>query len=240
MNIWLALTISVGFLLSVMCDSCVLIAITLAASSGGNPVTWGLAFGISHALFATIGSFVSDWTAEFSHTLSHIAVLCGVMILFRHFLHHEVNHVHEHKCRCDHPSHQASTGFIWGTALAFSMHAIASGAIARQFLTELTPSLIVSLFVCSGLIVGLFVTTLVSISDKHRSRLLKYIDYAPGITASLISLMAARILNELIADLYTPNQITQNLLYFIYTMAVLGIGLSVHYRLRRKSIRSIF
>lgn len=227
---------SLAYFITLLSDSCIIIAITLAASSGGSPLQWGIAFGVSHALFGILGNFASAWLAEVSHATSHIVVLAGILLLFRHLTHHERFHAHGHKkCGCEH-SHPGYR-FVWGTSLSFSFHALALGAIAREFFVTVSPTTLTTIIIGSGVIVGCFVAALINLGERFSGRILQVMDRCPGVPAALLAGIASYIIFSLITEHSPLAENYHLILASVLTALCLYVGWSFNTRLLQDAKR---
>lgn len=191
-----SLSFILGYLLMILGDGCLLVAATVAASSGGSPLKWGLAFGLAHGTFTLIGLFIASTIAEGSELLGHLVVLFALVYLLRHFLHHRS---HKGKCGCL-EEHTAPTTFIWVISLALSVHAIPSGAVLQQAFPGATIVGYATVAGCSAILSGCLIALVVRFSEEYKSLLVRFFDAAPSVTVGLLSAAITYVVLHLIAE----------------------------------------
>jgi hypothetical protein len=173
-------------------DGCILIAIALVATTGGNPWVCGAAFAFFHALYAVAGTLLAAEAAHYSETLGGIIVFVGTLVLLKHFVHHRLHHGSLGDCSCEH--HQVapiSPLQIISTAGALSIHALAAGPILSHMsgVTEQKPLIIMLLG--ASVIIGLLISLVVLIGETRRATIMKVLDSLPGIVTAGLSGIAS-------------------------------------------------
>ena len=210
-------------------DGCILIAIALAATTGGRPLTWGASFAGFHALYGVAGILVADEIATYSERLGDIFILVGSLILLRHFMHHTLHHQVGGDCSCEnHAPIQVSTRAIISTASAFSLHSLASGAIVRSISGEIATPMLIGTILFLSLLVGVFIGTIVLMGNVERLPIMRALDSLPGVVASLLTGLCCFALYHLISDFLEFSALAMGgsgLLSFAISVAV---GYRVH------------
>jgi hypothetical protein len=166
-------------------DGCILIAIALVATTGGNPWVCGAAFAFFHALYSIAGTLLAAEVAHYSETLGGIIVLVGTLILLKHFIHHRLHHVAQGDCSCEH--HQTppiGSAQIISTAAALSIHALAAGPILSHMsgVTEQKPLIIMLLG--ASVVIGLLISFVVVVGETRRATIMKVLDSLPGVVTA--------------------------------------------------------
>ena len=180
-------------------DGCILIAIALVATRGGNPWVCGAAFAFFHALYAVAGTLLAAEAARYSETLGGVIVFIGTLILLKHFIHHRLHHGSHGDCSCEH--HQVapiSSLQIISTAAALSIHALAAGPILTHMsgVTERRP-LIIMLLVAS-VVIGLLISFVVLVGETRRATIIKILDSLPGVVTAGLTGIASYALFHLV------------------------------------------
>lgn len=212
-------------------DACILVAVALAATVGGRPLLWGASFAAFHAFYGILGILITGEVAEYSEQLGDIFVLCGAVVLLRHFMHHRLHHYVGGDCSCEHHQPQGmSTRGIISTASAFSLHALASGAIVRQMTGDISTVTLALLLVGSSALIGTLLGTIVLVGDRERLRILRSLDKLPGfVTAALTGVCGLSVyhLSKEFADM--TSEVTWAFGMATCALAIF-LGIKVHYR----------
>jgi hypothetical protein len=166
-------------------DGCILIAIALVATTGGNPWVCGAAFAFFHALYAVAGTLLAAEAAHYSETLGGIIVFVGTLVLLKHFIHHRLHHGSHGDCSCEH--HEVapiSSLHIISTAAALSIHALAAGPILSHMsgVTEQKPLIIMLLG--ASVVIGLLISFVVLVGETRRATIMKILDSLPGVVTA--------------------------------------------------------
>jgi len=212
-------------------DACILVAVALAATVGGRPLLWGASFAAFHALYGIAGILITGEVAQYSEQLGDIFVLCGAIVLLRHFMHHRLHHYVGGDCSCEHHQPQGmSTRGIISTASAFSLHALASGAIVRQMTGDIGTFTLILLLVGSSILIGSLLGIIVLIGDRERLPILRALDKLPGfVTAALTGVCGLSVYH--LGSEFLPMSPTLNWAFVIVTGALASLlGIRVHYR----------
>jgi len=212
-------------------DACILVAVALAATVGGRPLLWGASFAAFHALYGIAGILITGEVAQYSEQLGDIFVLCGAIVLLRHFMHHRLHHYVGGDCSCEHHQPQGmSTRGIISTASAFSLHSLASGAIVRQMTGDVGTFTLILLLVGSSILIGTLLGIIVLIGDRERLPILRALDKLPGfVTAALTGVCGLSVYH--LASEFVPVSPPLNWAFVIVTGALATfLGIRVHHR----------
>jgi hypothetical protein len=208
----------------------ILIAIALAATVGGRPLTWGASFAAFHALYGIIGMLVVGEITTYSSVLGEVFILFGSLVLLRHFMHHSLHHQVGDDCSCEnHRPIPVSTRAIVSTASAFSLHSLASGAILRGIAGDLSPALLMTLIVALSLIVGALIGAIVLVGNLERTPILRALDSLPGVAAALLTLLCCFSLFHLTHDFYPLSSTLEG----VFLCASLALASWMGYRVHR-------
>ena len=229
MTVLSLLSLLVLYPITLFGDGCILIAIALAARTGGRPLTWGASFAGFHALYGVAGILFADEVATYSERLGDIFILAGSLLLLRHFMHHTLHHQVGGDCSCEnHAPIQVSTRAIISTASAFSLHSLASGAIVRGISGELaTPTLIGTILLLSAL-VGILIGTIVFMGNVERLPIMRALDSLPGVVASLLTGLCFFALYHLVSDFVEFSNLAIGATILLSSMISVAIGYRVH------------
>ena len=178
--------ILIALFASVIGDGCLIAAATLAASSGGSAILWGVSFGLSHALFLSLGYSVTDSIANYSEFFADTVVLATLLILLQHYLHHNRSHVGERCCSCNHATHTITKKMIFLYSIIFSLHALGSGALIRQGLGAMSQMQILSCALAMGSIIGTLIALSVATTESYRPFFMKILDSFPGLVLAIL------------------------------------------------------
>jgi len=216
------------YLLTVMGDGCIIIAASLAASSGGRPVLWALGFGMAHTLFCLVGLVIAGQAAEYSHLASLAFAIAAICILIRHFIHHHKEHTVNGSCSCSDPKHETSLSFILGSSFGLSIHAIAGGAVLNQVFINQPSVLIICLSILSGISVGTVIGLVVYAGQRNSDRFLKFMDYAPGITTAALTALMCYAVHSFIIEIFPLSGVSSAWLFVMYVAITLSAGYWMH------------
>lgn len=188
-------------------DSCILIAIALVATTGGNPWVCGAAFAFFHALYAVTGTLLAAEAAHYSETLGGIIVFIGTLVLLKHFIHHRLHHGSRGDCSCEH--HEVapiSSLHIISTSAALSIHALAAGPILSHMsgVTEQKP--LVIMLLGASVVIGLLISFVVLIGETRRATIMRVLDALPGfVTAGLVGIASYALFHVVEHAIELPN-----------------------------------
>jgi hypothetical protein len=223
------LSLLVLYPLTLLGDGCILIAIALAATVGGRPITWGAAFALFHAIYGIIGILIAGEIAHYSETLGHFFILLGGYILLRHFMHHSLHHQAGGDCSCEnHKPPPVSTRAIFSTASAFSLHSLASGAIVRGMTGEISLPVLMAVLLGMSILVGVLISTIVFIGDLERIPILKALDKLPGVVATFLAGLCCFAAYHLLHEIFDDNQIFDGLFLILSVVVSVMVGYRVH------------
>ena len=223
------LSLLVLYPLTLLGDGCILIAIALAATVGGRPTTWGVAFALFHALYGVIGILVAGEIAHYSETLGHFFILVGSYILLRHFMHHSLHHQVGGDCSCEnHKPPPVSTRAIFSTASAFSLHSLASGAIVRGMTSEISMPVLIGVLIGMSALVGTLIATIVFIGDLERTPILRALDKLPGLVATVLTGLCCFATFHLLHEILDGTPFLEALFLVLSALASVMVGYRVH------------
>jgi hypothetical protein len=226
------------YLLSIVGDGCILVAIAVAASMGGTPWVWGVSFAAFHILYATLGVIVTQEVAAYSELLGNAIVLAGAVILAYHFFHHRLHHVVKHDCSCEHHHHTTiSNKAVITAAASLSLHSLAAGSVARGLLGDMPLPTLMIVLVLGSLCIGVLMGILTQISETKREPLIRILDKTPGIVSTILSGLILMALFHTLSDLIAPSPIFTYLYMGCGTVVALTIGWFVHERGAHQRIR---
>ncbi len=215
--------------LTLLGDGCILIAIALAATVGGRPLIWGLAFALFHALYGVIGILVAGEIAEYSETLGHFFILVGSYILLRHFMHHSLHHQVGGDCSCEnHKPPPVSTRAIFSTASAFSLHSLASGAIIRGMASDISTSTLLIVLLGMSILVGALISGIVFVGDLERKPILRALDKLPRVVAALLTGLCCFALFHLLHEIFEGSGLFEGIFQVLSIAISLFVGFRVH------------
>ena len=212
-------------------DGCLLIAIALVATTGGNPWLCGAAFAFFHALYSITGLLLASSIADTSETLGSAIALVGSLVLLKHFIHHRLHHVAHGDCSCEH--HQAeplSAVKVISTAAALSLHSLAAGPILRQMsgITS-TPSL-VAILLSSAMFVGLLISFVIFVGESRRAAIMKILDTLPGIVTGTLTAVSCYALFHLLEHALELPEHFHGLFLVLAAIVSIGVGAWMHTR----------
>ena len=172
-------------------DGCILIAIALVATTGGNPWVCGAAFAFFHALYSIVGMLIAAEAAHYSEIFGSVIALIGTLILLKHFVHHRLHHGSHGDCSCEHHHVEPiSTTQIISTAAALSLHALAAGPIVSQMSGVTDQSIILPTLLGASLFIGGLVSAVVLVGESKRALIMKVLDSLPGVVTATLTAIA--------------------------------------------------
>jgi hypothetical protein len=239
MDLLSLLSVLILYPITLFGDGCILIAMALAATVGGRPLVWGAAFAFFHALYGVSGIVLAGKITTYSERLGDVFILIGSLILLRHFMHHTLHHQAGGDCSCENHRHApVSTRAVVSTASAFSLHALASGAIVRGISGEVPTGLIISIIIGLSILVGILIAAIVRIGDLERLPIMRALDSLPGVVATLLSGLCCFAVYHLIHEIYDFSPYTTGAFLVVSAAIALSLGLKVH-RHRVKSSSAV-
>ena len=219
------------YLVSLVGDGCLFIAIALAATTGGSALAWGISFGIAHAFFATIGVAVAVELADKSEVLGSLVAFGGSLVLLRHFFHHRLHHMPGGDCSCEHHHHQSVRfSTIALTSFALSFHAIGTGAVLRGLFDSPSYPLLLSTVLIGALVTGLAVFFLVFLGESERHVITRIMDKTPGVSATILSGISAMTFVHFLTHASLLPEYVESVLLVCGGVASLAVGYIVHER----------
>lgn len=212
-------------------DGCLIIAIALVATAGGNPYLCGAAFAFFHALYAVAGILISSHLAHYSEVLGEVVVIIGSLFLLKHFVHHRLHHGALGDCSCDH--HQPQNLGSWqiiSTAAALSLHALAGGAIVEQ-ITGLEEKLaIIAILVGGACILGALISTIIMVGESRRAFILGKLDSLPGVVTGILTGVTCYTVIHLIEHLGALPEALEVSLLALAAIVSIAAGVWMHSR----------
>lgn len=212
-------------------DGCVLIAIALVATAGGNPWVCGASFAFFHALYGVLGIALTSQLAAYSETLGEAIVPLGSLILLKHFVHHRLHHGSHGDCSCEH--HQPKplgTLQIISTAAALSIHSLAAGAIVQQ-MTSIDDATTVAMILLGGsLFLGLLVSLVIIVGESRRALILRTLDSLPGVVTATLTGISCYALHHLIEHTIQPPELFSWIYVAVSIAASISVGMWMHSR----------
>lgn len=223
------LSVLVLYPLTLLGDGCILIAIALAATVGGRPLLWGVSFAGFHALYGILGTLVASELTTYSELLGEVFILIGSLILLRHFMHHTMHHQAGGDCSCEnHKPVAVSTRAIISTASAFSLHALASGAIVRGMAGDISTTTLIILIAALSALIGVLIGAIVFIGDLERLPILRALDSLPGVVAAALTALCTFATFHLLRELFPFSPLAIAGYTFIAGAIAVLTGLKVH------------
>lgn len=212
-------------------DGCILIAIALVATTGGNPWVCGAAFAFFHALYAVTGTLLAAEAAHYSETVGGIIVLLGTLILLKHFVHHRLHHGSHGDCSCEHHQVQPiSTMQMISTAAALSIHALAAGPILSQMSGVTDRTTLIYMLLGASVVVGSLISVVVLVGETRRATIMKFLDSLPGVVTATLTGIACYALFHVLehaVELSTPAVFAFSVLSILGSA---GLGYWMHTR----------
>lgn len=212
-------------------DGCLLIAIALVATTGGNPWLCGAAFAFFHALYSISGLLLASSVADTSETLGSVIALVGALVLLKHFIHHRLHHIAHGDCSCEHHHVEPlSTIKVISTAAALSLHSLAAGPILQQMTgISNTPSLI-AILLSSAVFVGLLISVVIFVGESRRAMIMKILDNLPGVVTGTLTAVSCYALFHLVEHALTLPDHFDLVFLFLASVASIGVGTWMHTR----------
>lgn len=212
-------------------DGCVLIAVALVATTGGNPWVCGAAFAFFHALYATIGMLIAAEAAHYSEILGSVIALIGTLILLKHFIHHRLHHGSHGDCSCEHHhTEPMSATQTISTAAALSIHALAAGPIVSQMSGVTDQSILLPILLGASLVIGLLISLVVLVGESKRAVIMKVLDSLPGVVTAALAAIACYAAFHLVEHLLEPPNSVIIAFVSLSVAISLGSGYWMHSR----------
>ena len=212
-------------------DGCILIAIALVATTGGNPWVCGAAFAFFHALYAVTGTLLAAEAAHYSETIGGIIVLLGTLILLKHFIHHRLHHGSHGDCSCDHHHAQPiSTAQMISTAAALSIHALAAGPILSHMSGVTDQTTLIYMLLSASVLIGSLISVVVLVGETRRATIMRFLDSLPGVVTATLSGIACYALFHLLEHAVELSTSAIAAFSSLSLLASLGFGNWIHNR----------
>lgn len=212
-------------------DGCILIAIALVATAGGNPWVCGAAFAFFHALYAVTGTLLAAEAAHYSETVGGIIVLLGTLILLKHFIHHRLHHGSHGDCSCEHHNVQPiSTTQMISTAAALSIHALAAGPILSHMSGVTNQTTLIYMLLGASVVIGSLISVVVLVGETRRAAIMKILDSLPGVVTATLTGIACYALFHVLEHAVELSTSAVLAFSFLSTLASVGFGYWMHNR----------
>lgn len=215
-------------------DGCILIAIALVATTGGNPWICGAAFAFFHAVYSILGIALVTEVITYSDTLGEAIVFIGSLVLLKHYVHHRLHHGSQGDCSCEHHHTAAFTPFqIVSTAAALSAHALATGPIIKNISGISETSRLIPLLLASSAFLGILISLVVFVGESKRLLILRFLDSLPGVvTGTLVGICWYSLLHGL-EHLIEPSPLVEGILIAVAILVSIGCGYVMHVKTAR-------
>jgi len=221
-------------------DGCLIIAIALVATSGGNPYLCGAAFAFFHALYAVLGILVTSHLAHYSEVLGELVVVAGALVLLKHFFHHRLHHGARGDCSCEH--HQPQNLSAWqiiSTAAALSLHALAGGAIAQPITGIEVRLALAAILIGGAFVLGALVSAIVLVGESRRAFILSKLDSLPGVVTGILTGISCYSLIHLLEHLLSVPDTARVILMIVAALVSIASGVWMHSRVSSDLVSKI-
>lgn len=220
-------------------DGCVLIAIALVATSGGNPWICGAAFATFHALYSILGTLVASHIASYSEAIGALIVFVGTLILLKHYVHHRLHHGSSGDCSCEnHHTKPISTLQIISTAAALSIHSLAAGPIMTQISGVQDRSDLIAILLCSSILLGLLIAIVISVGESRRATIMRVLDSLPSAVTAGLTALACYSLFHLVEHAFNVPLAAVAAFSLISLILSAGAGYLMHKRVGARAMQS--
>lgn len=212
-------------------DGCILIAIALVATTGGNPWVCGAAFAFFHALYSVVGMLLAAEATHYSETLGSIIALLGTIILLKHFIHHRLHHGSHGDCSCEHHHTQPISAIqTISTAAALSIHALAAGPILSHMSGVTETTTLITMLLGASVTIGVLISLVVLVGESRRAAIMRVLDSLPGVVTSALTAIACYALFHLLEHAVEPSTVGTLVFVAISAVTCLGTGVWIHNR----------
>lgn len=214
---------AVLYTLTSLSDGCLLVAAAIATTLGGRPLLWGASFALAHLTYALLGAFAISQLNSSSELIGDALILVGSLILLSHTLHHQLRHSPGGGCGCSHHTHSASVRTMLSTAFGLSLHSMAGGAIARQFVGGESGVSLIVMVGATSLIIGTLIGCIVQVGEWERGPLTKFFDKIPGVVSGSLIIVAGWCSHHLLEHVVELPALAQ----YFYVGAIVGVAIVV-------------
>jgi hypothetical protein len=221
---------AVLYTLTSLSDGCLLVAAAIATTLGGRPILWGASFALAHLTYALLGAFAISQLNSSSELVGDALIVVGSLILLSHTLHHQLRHVPGGGCGCSHHTHSASLKTMLSTSFGLSLHSMAGGAIARQFVGDGGGLSLVVMVLVTSLIIGALVGCIVQVGEWERGPLTKFFDKIPGLVSGALIVVAGWCSHHLLEHLTEISTVAQYFYFGTIVVIAAVVGCFVHER----------
>jgi hypothetical protein len=219
------------YLVTLLGDGCIIIAMAVVATMGGSPWAWGASFAAFHAVYSLAGLALATELSLYSQLVGDLFALTGALVLLSHFVHHRLHHGSHGDCRCEnHEPKPASAGTMLSTAGTLSIHALAAGPVLQRTLGDSAVALIVPLLFVASLLLGAVIAAIVLLGETQRHRILRALDQLPGVVSTILSCISFFMLFHAIEEIYEFTQLTLALYAVAAAAASATLGIYIHQR----------
>jgi hypothetical protein len=219
------------YLVTLLGDGCIIIAMAVVATMGGSPWAWGASFAAFHALYSLSGLALATELSLYSQLVGDLFALVGALILLSHFVHHRLHHGSHGDCSCEnHEPKPASPGTMLSTAGTLSVHALAAGPILQRTLGQEADGFIIPLLLVASLFLGTIISAIVLLGETQRHRILRALDQLPGAVSALLSGVSFFMLFHAIEELYEFTPWMMTLYAVIAVTTSVSLGIFIHQR----------
>jgi hypothetical protein len=219
------------YLVTLLGDGCIIIAMAVVATMGGSPWAWGASFAGFHAVYSLAGLALATELSLYSQIVGDLFALIGALVLLSHFVHHRLHHGAHGDCRCEnHEPKPASAGTMLSTAGTLSIHALAAGPVLERTLGATASGLIAPLLLLASLFLGAVVAAIVLLGETQRGRILRALDQLPGVVSALLSGVSFFMLFHAVEELYEFIPLTLALYTTFAVAASVTLGIFIHQR----------
>jgi hypothetical protein len=204
-------------------DGCILIAIALVATTGGNPWVCGAAFAFFHALYSIAGMLLAAEATHYSETLGSVIALLGTLILLKHFIHHRLHHGSHGDCSCEHHQAQPITALqTISTAAALSIHSLAAGPILSHMSGVTETTTLIGMLLGASVFIGVLITLVVLVGESRRAVIMRALDSLPGVVTSALTAIACYALFHLFEHAAEPS--SMGIISFVVISALISFA----------------
>ena len=221
---------AVLYTLTSLSDGCLLVAAAIATTLGGRPLLWGASFALAHLTYALLGAFAISQLNSSSELIGDALILVGSLILLSHTLHHQLRHSPGGGCGCSHHTHSASLKTMLSTAFGLSLHSMAGGAIARQFVGEGSVVSLIVMVVVTSFVIGSLIGCIVQVGEWERGPLTKFFDKIPGLVSGSLILVAGWCSHHLLEHILELSNVAQYIYFGMILTVAAVVGRVVHER----------
>lgn len=187
-------------ILTCVADGCILLAVTVAASSSVPPRYWALSFGGAHGILALLGAAAAGALSHEWHVVSHVLAAACAIILLRHLLKHALHDCAAGGCAHTRGTFLSSIPAVLGTSFALSLDALTRGPIFLSLLSRHSFPTIAALCVVDGLLVGSLIWVLVSAGGRAAQPFTRFRSYGPKFATGVVYCLACYLVHLMLVE----------------------------------------